>query len=104
MLCDYIRVSHTVASDEYSGGSVFFRLRLRRLFAVALVEAVNAARRVHKLLLAREERVTLRADFHMKVFFARRARRELVAAGALHLYVFVVWMNSLLHFLLLTSL
>src|SRR5437763_15534569 len=75
-----------------------FRRRFR-LLAVTLVEAVYSARRVHKLLLAREERVALRADFDVYVALLRRARLERVAAGAVDCDVVVVWMNSLLHFL-----
>src|SRR2546423_8564251 len=75
------------------------RLRGRfRLLAVALVEAVNATGGVHKLLLAREERVALRADFDVYVALLRRARLERVAAGAVDCDVVVGWMNSLLHF------
>src|SRR2546423_4417006 len=75
------------------------RLRGRfRLLTVALVKAVNSARRVHKLLLAREERVALRADFDVYVALLRRARLERVAAGAVNRDVVVVRMNSLLHF------
>src|SRR5438045_5413432 len=80
------------------------RLRGRfRLLAVALVEAVDSARRVHKLLLAREERVALRADFDVYVALLRRARLERVAAGAVNRDVVVVRMNPLLHFLFLLS-
>src|SRR2546423_1808537 len=75
------------------------RLRGRfRLLAVALVEAVNAARRVNQLLLAREERVALRADFDVDVALLRRARLERAAAGAVDVRRVVVGMNSLLHF------
>src|SRR5690348_6567276 len=38
---------------------------------VLLVEAVDAARRVHQLLLAREERVADRADVHAEVATGR---------------------------------
>src|SRR5437588_4078641 len=72
-----------------------------RLLAVALVEAVDSARRVNQLLLACEERVALRADFDVYVALLRRARLERVAAGAVNRDVVVVWMNSLLHFLFL---
>jgi len=69
-----------------------------RLLAVALVEAVDAARRVNQLLLAREERVALRADFDVDVALLRRARLERAAAGAVDVRRVVVGMNSLLHF------
>src|SRR5436305_6975057 len=79
------------------------RLRWRfRLLAVALVEAVNATGGVNQLLLAREERVALRADFDVYVALLRRARLERVAAGAVNRDVVVVRMNSLLHFCFLT--
>jgi hypothetical protein len=69
-----------------------------RLFlAVAFVEAVNAPGSVNQLLLAREKRVALRADFDVQVFLARRARGKTVAAGALHLDFVVFRMDSLFH-------
>src|SRR5947209_14089087 len=78
------------------------RLRGRlRLLAVTLVEAVNATGGVNELLLACEERVTLRADFDVYVALLRRARLERVAAGAVNRDVVIVRMNSLLHFLFL---
>src|SRR5919112_68691 len=79
------------------GGRVGRRGRLG-LLAVALVEAVNAAGRVDELLLAGEERVAGRADFDAEVALARRARRPLLAAGAVDVDLVVVGMNSLLHF------
>src|SRR5947209_20419548 len=69
-----------------------------RLPAVALVEAVNATGGVNELLLAREERVALRADFDVDVVLLRRARCERAAAGAVDCGRVVVGMNSLLHF------
>ena len=75
------------------------RLRGRfRLLAVALVEAVNSARGVNEFLLAREERVALRADFDVDVALFSRARLERAAAGAVDCGRVVVGMNSLLHF------
>ncbi len=67
------------------------------LFAITLVKAINATGGVHQFLLAREERVALRADFHVKLFFARRAGRKSTAAGALHFDLVVVRVNSLFH-------
>src|ERR1044072_7816584 len=69
-----------------------------RLLAVALVKAVYAACRVDELLLAREERVTLGADFKVKVVLLRRAVLESAPAGAVDRDFVVVGMNSLLHF------
>ena len=76
------------------GLSFVFRL----LLAVPLIEAINAPRSVHKFLLARKKRVAFRANLYVQVALARRACGERVAAGALHLYIVIIRMNSLLHF------
>ena len=73
------------------------RRSFRLLLAVSLVEAINAPRCIHQLLLAREERVAFRAYFNVQIVLARGARRERVAAGALHLNLLIIRMNSLLH-------
>ena len=79
-------------------GRCVFRRRLRGLLAVALVEAVYASGSVHKLLLARKERVALGADFHLQVILARGAGLKLVAAGAVYVDFVVFGMDSLFHF------
>src|SRR5215213_3846425 len=80
------------------GGSRLGCGRVRLLLGITLVEAINASGGVHKLLLARKERVAFRADFHVKLVLARRACGKSIAAGALHLDVAVVRVNSLFHF------
>ncbi len=49
------------------GGFGLFGLcrSFRLLFAITLVEAVNAARSINQFLFASEKRVTLRADFYV---------------------------------------
>ena len=67
------------------------------LLAVTTIEAINAPCRVHKLLLARKERVTGGADFDVQVVLARRVCLEGLAAGAGDCDFVVLWMDSLLH-------
>ena len=67
------------------------------LFTVAFVEAVDASGRVHEFLLAREERVARRADFHVQVVLAGRTRGEILAAGADDFDFVVFGMNSVFH-------
>src|SRR5947209_2270576 len=67
------------------------------LLAVTTIEAINAPGRVHKLLLARKERVTGGADFDVQVVLARRVCLEGLAAGAGDCDFVVLWMDSLLH-------
>src|SRR2546428_6244164 len=70
--------------------------RLLRLLAVALVEALDAALDVHEVLLAGEERVTLRADLHVELRL--RARRlELITAGARHRGLDILGMDLRFH-------
>src|SRR5215208_7844266 len=91
------------AAVSSSGVGALGRGRRFGLLAVTLVEAVNAAGRVNQLLLAREERMALRADLDVEVVLLRRARLELVAAGAVDVDLVVVGMNSLLHFSFLSD-
>src|SRR5687768_9815449 len=67
------------------------------LQAVLLAEAVDAAARVHDLLLARVERVAVRADFDLEVGAERRARLEGVATTAGHGDVGVGRVNAFFH-------
>jgi hypothetical protein len=76
------------------------RIRLS-LLAIPLVKAINATGRIHQFLLASEKRVALRADFHVKLVLARRARREYVAARTLYPDFVVVRVNYLFHLLYL---
>src|SRR5688572_306448 len=67
------------------------------LQAVLLAEAVDAAAGVHDLLLARVERVAVRADFDLEVGPERRARLEGVATAAGHRDVGVGRVNAFFH-------
>jgi hypothetical protein len=71
-----------------------FLLACLRVFAA---ETLNAAGRVHQLLLAGEKRVAAGADFYVDVAFMRRTSHKRVAACALHAYLVVVRMDSCLH-------
>src|SRR5439155_25149742 len=62
----------------------------------ALLEALHPAARVHELLLARVERVAVRADLDMEVGL-RRACLERVPAGARHRREDVLGMDLSLH-------
>ena len=69
-----------------------------RNVGVFLLEALNAASGVHKLLLARKERVAARADFDAKhVAFDRRASLEGAPASAVDGNGMVVRMNTGFH-------
>jgi hypothetical protein len=72
-------------------GGLFARL------CVLPAEALDAARGINQLLFAGEERVAVGADFHRDVAFVRGTRSEIVAAGAVHLYRLICWMNASLH-------
>src|SRR5688572_7073222 len=67
------------------------------LQAVLLAEAVDAAARIHDLLLARVERVAVRADFDFEVRPERRARLEGIATAASHRDLGVFWVNGVFH-------
>src|SRR5262249_51639019 len=73
------------------------RLLLRcRLPLVFPLEALHATGRIHELLLAGEERMALRADFHPDVRFGRARLDDLPArAGDRRVHVFR--MNAHLH-------
>src|SRR5215472_14880043 len=65
---------------------------------ILLLEALDAAGGVHELLLAGEERMAVRANFHAHhVALDSRARLECVAAGAMHGYVVIVGVNTGFH-------
>ena len=64
---------------------------------VLLAELVHATTRVHDLLLARVERVAVRADFNLQVLSEGRHRLKGVPAAALHGDHFVLGMNAGLH-------
>jgi len=67
-----------------------------------LAEALNASRGVDQALLAREERVALRADVGVNLGL-RGAGLEGVSAGALHGRRVVLWMDAGLHCYLFSS-
>src|SRR5215213_8986275 len=62
----------------------------------AALEALDPAAGVHQLLLARVERVAVRADLDVQLGL-RRARRELVAAGAANVRDDVLGMDAGFH-------
>ena len=70
--------------------------RRERALGGAALEALHAATRVDQLLLARVERVAVRADLHVDLVLGR-ARRELVAARAAHVSLDVLRMDVSLH-------
>src|SRR5579864_3399497 len=77
---------------------VFDRLLRFGGLLVLLGEPLDAPGRIQQLLLAREERMAIRADFDaQELALDRRARWERVPAGAMHRYRMVVRMNVRLH-------
>ena len=78
-------------------GERALRRRRRRLRAVALAELVDAAGRIHDLLLARVEGMARGTDFDVQRLADRRARRERVRAAAGHLDFGVLGMDSGFH-------
>jgi hypothetical protein len=65
--------------------------QLLRLLGVPLLEALDTARRIDKLLRARKERMALRADADTHVF-SRGTRFEDVATRAVNYCVKIFWM------------
>jgi hypothetical protein len=87
--------------NEISSLSLLFLLGGKRLlrglrFGGALLEFVHAARRIHKLLLARVKRMANVADTHNDGLLGG-PRLDYVAAGATNLRVDVSRMNVRLH-------
>jgi len=75
-------------------------LLLRCSIGVFALEAFHTARCVNQLLLAREEWVAARTDFHTYQFaFVRRPRLKRAPAGAMHLYGVVIGMYPFFHVL-----
>ncbi len=64
---------------------------------VLAAEALDAARRIHDLLLAREERVASRADFNVDVALVARPRQERVTARAVYAYFIVSRVDCCFH-------
>jgi hypothetical protein len=76
--------------NPQSGGSLLV------LFGVFLLETLDAACSVNQLLFAGEERVAIRADFHMNIFL-RRTRRPRMTACANDPAFDIFRMNSFFH-------
>ena len=64
---------------------------------VLAAEALDAAGRVHQLLLAGKKWMAIGADFHVNVALVGRAGSERMAARAEHANLVVCRMNSCLH-------
>jgi len=64
---------------------------------VFAAEALNAASRIHKLLLAGEKGMTRRANFNADVAFVCGTGNECVSAGAMHADLAVMGMNGCFH-------
>src|SRR5205814_4983816 len=64
---------------------------------ILLLEAVHAAFRVDQLLASGKERMAVRADFNADIALMRRARPELVPAGADDVNFFVSGMDAGFH-------
>ena len=61
-----------------------------------LVELGHASAGIHQLLLAREEGVTLRADFHLDILLGRTCLNH-ITAGASNRSLLIIGMDSFLH-------
>ncbi len=69
--------------------------------AIALVEAIDASRRIDQLLLAGKERVASRTNFNVQVTFLGGASLERLAARAGDGNIDVFWVNSWFHLITL---
>ena len=76
------------------GGFRFFRA----LLAITTVEPIHAAGRIDQFLLAGKEGMASRANLDMQIALAGRTRLEGLATGAGHGYLFILRVNSRLHF------
>lgn len=70
---------------------------LSKLTAVTTLKFVNLTCGVEHFLLARIERVAVRANLDVQVLANRRARLEVVAAAASNSDLFVIWMDVCFH-------
>jgi hypothetical protein len=66
---------------------------------VLALEAIDSARRVKKLLLAREKRMATGADFHAHVALVRRPAPEAVPARTDDVDFVIRGVNTCLHYL-----
>jgi hypothetical protein len=73
-----------------------------RLHAVSLLEPLDAAGGINKLLLTRKEWVTGRADFRRNLGL-RGTGLERIAAQTFYRYLGIFWMYSLFHCFLLAQ-
>ena len=73
-----------------------FRVSCLALQAETLVELGNASAGIDQLLLAGEERVTLRADFHANILLRRTCLNH-ITAGAFDSSLLIIGMDSFLH-------
>ena len=85
------------ANKKGAGGALCVMIFVRRSASVLLAELVHPAARVDDLLLARVERMAVRADFDLQIMAEGRARNERVTAAAGHGRVFVLRVNSGFH-------
>ena len=65
--------------------------------AIALVEAIDASRRIDQLLFTSKERVASRANFDVQVALLGGAGLECLAASAANVNLDVFWVNSWFH-------
>src|SRR5580704_12219022 len=85
---------NSCCSDE----SASLLLHRRRFISVLLRKSLHAAGGIHQLLLAGEERMAVRANFHADhLTLECGARVKLVAAGAMHLNNVIIGMDSFFH-------
>jgi hypothetical protein len=77
--------------EEQAFSCVFLALQTE-----TLVELGNASAGIDKLLLAGEERVTLRADFHANILLRRTCLNH-ITAGAFDSSLLIIGMDSFLH-------
>jgi len=84
--------------SEKKSPLLFCRSCGSRLVRILLLEPFHTTRRIDQLLLAGEEWMAVRANFHAyHGAFNRRARVKRVAAGAVHLHGVIIGMNSFFH-------
>lgn len=73
------------------------KLSVALVHLISFLESVNAAACIHKLLLARKERVARRTNFYLDAVLFRRPGFECIAAGTLHRNGLIIRMNALFH-------
>ncbi len=68
---------------------------------IPLIESVNPACRVNELLLAGKEWVAFRTDLYVQLSTHGRTGLERMSARTGHVYLFVIRMDILLHYIAL---